>query len=100
MNVAQIILERPWVFDDNVHIYDRLNMYLFEHEGKKVKLFPSQPKNNVAEKKSVAAKQTKISLISAKGIDREMTKKKLIIILTVREVPKKSVTRFLVRSPP
>jgi len=45
---------------------------LFLHEHKKVKLLSSQSKNNVAEKKSVAVKQTKISLISAKDIDCEI----------------------------
>jgi len=63
-------------------------MCLFEHEDKKVKLLPSQSKNNVTEKKSVAVKQIKINLVSAKDIDREMTKRKLIIILTAWEVPK------------
>jgi len=28
MNVGQIILERPWLFDNNVHIYGRSNMRL------------------------------------------------------------------------
>ena len=58
----------------------------------KVKLLTSQPKNNVAEKKPVAVKQTKNSLISAKEIDHEMTKGNPIISLTAREVPKGSVT--------
>ena len=74
MNVDQIILGRPWIFDIDVHIYDHSNMCLFEHESEKVKLLPSQPKNNVAEKKPVAVKQIKISLICAKKIDHEMTK--------------------------
>ena len=91
MDVDQIILGRPWLFDNDVHIYDRSNMCLFEHEGKKVKLLPSQPKNIITEKKSVAVKQTKISLISAKDIDREMTKGKPVIILTAREIPKESI---------
>ena len=57
-----------------------------------VKLLPSQPKNNVAKKKLVTAKQAKISFINAKKIDREMTKGNRIILLTTREVPKESVT--------
>jgi len=75
MDVGQIILGRPWIFY-NDHIYGRSNMCLFEHECKKVKLLPSQPKNNITEKKPVVAKQTKISLISAKDFDCEMTKGK------------------------
>ena len=92
MDVGQIILGRPWLFDNDVHIYGRLNMWFFEHKGKKVKLLPSQPKNNVVEQKSVAVKQTKIRLISAKDIGCEMTKGKSAVILTAQEVPKKSVT--------
>ena len=92
MDVGQIILGRPWIFNNDGHIYGHSNMCLFEHEGKKVKLLPSKPKYNITEKKSVAAKQAKISLISAKDIDHEMTKKKLIIILIAREVPKESIT--------
>ena len=92
MDVSQIILGRPWIFDNNVHIYGCSNMYLFEHEGKKVKLFLSKAKNNVAEKKPVAVKQTKLSLIGAKKIDHKMTKGNPIIFLTAREVPKESVT--------
>ena len=75
-------------------------MCRFEHKGKKVKLLPSQPKNNISEKKPVASKETKISLINAKDIDREMTKGKPVIILTAREIPKESVTSCIVRSPP
>ena len=66
-------------------------MCLFKHEGKKVNLLPSQTKNNVAEKKSVVAKQIKINLISTKDINRELTKGKPIIILTAREVPEESI---------
>ena len=71
MDVGQIILKRPWIFDIDVYIYGCLNMWLFEHEGK---LLPSKPKNNFVEKKHVAVKQIKISVIVAKEIDYEMTK--------------------------
>jgi len=47
MDVRQIILRRPWLFDNDVHIHSSSNMCLFEYEGKKVKLLPSQLKNNV-----------------------------------------------------
>ena len=70
MDVGQTILRRPWIFDNDVHIYGRSNMCLFEHEGKKVKLLPSQPKNNIAEKNSVTAKQTKTSLMQRTSIAR------------------------------
>ena len=40
MNVGQIILGRPGLFDNDVHIYGRSNMCFFEHEGKKVRVLP------------------------------------------------------------
>ncbi|KAI0505091.1 hypothetical protein KFK09_016048 [Dendrobium nobile] len=43
MNVGQILLGCPWLFDNDVHIYGRSNICVFEHEGKKIKLLPSQP---------------------------------------------------------
>ncbi|XP_020673915.2 uncharacterized protein LOC110093384 [Dendrobium catenatum] len=44
MNVGQILLGRPWLFDNDVHISGRSNICVFEHDGKKIKLFPSQPR--------------------------------------------------------
>jgi len=38
MNVGQIILGRPWLYDNDVAIHGRSNMCRFEHEGKKIKL--------------------------------------------------------------
>ena len=72
---------------------------LFEHEGTKVELLPSQTKNNIAEKKQVTAKQTKISLMSTKDIDRDMTIGKPIIILTLKKSLKSRSPQFPLRSP-
>ena len=44
LNVGQVIIGRPWLFDKNVTIYGRSNMCQFEHEGKQIKLLPLRPK--------------------------------------------------------
>jgi len=44
MNVGQVILGRPWLFDKNITIYGRSNMCQFKHEGKQIKLLPLRPK--------------------------------------------------------
>jgi len=44
MNVGQVILGRPWLFDKNVIIYGRSNMCQFEYEGKKIKILPLRSK--------------------------------------------------------
>ena len=43
MDVGQIIVGRPWLYDNDVTIHSRSNMYRFEHEGKKIKLTPYRP---------------------------------------------------------
>ena len=40
MDVGQIILRRLWLYDNDVTIHSRSNMYRFEHEGKRIKLTP------------------------------------------------------------
>jgi len=42
MNVGQIIIGRPWLYD-NATIHDRSNMCRFEQEGKKIKLTLYRP---------------------------------------------------------
>ncbi|XP_072993886.1 LOW QUALITY PROTEIN: uncharacterized protein [Typha latifolia] len=87
MDVGQIILRRPWLFDNDVHIYGRSNIYMFEHEGKKIKILPSQPRGGKMEKKSDPIhSDNKVSLISARGIEREMSKGTPILILAAREI--------------
>jgi len=44
INVGQVILGRPWLFDKNITIYSRSNMCQFEHEDKHIKLLPLRPK--------------------------------------------------------
>jgi len=55
MDVGQIILGRPWLYDNDVTIHGRSNMCQFEYEGKKIKLTPyrfivKKPKLNAPKK--------------------------------------------------
>ena len=40
MDVGQIILRQPWLYDNDITIHGRSNMCQFEHESKKIKLTP------------------------------------------------------------
>ncbi|XP_020250396.1 uncharacterized protein LOC109827789, partial [Asparagus officinalis] len=87
MDVGQVILGRPWLFDNDVHIFGRSNMLLFEHDGKKVKILPVQPKGN--DKKPDPNKFSQgVNLIGAKEIDRELSNGAPIFALAAREAPK------------
>ena len=93
MDMGHVILGRPWLYDQDVTIYGRSNMCQFEHEGKKIKLFHYQPKNEQAEQKSVAAKKpNNFSLINEKAFSQAVEKGVPFMILTTREVTKESST--------
>jgi len=55
INVGQVILGRPWLFDKIVTIYGRSNMCQFEHEGKQIKLVPLRPKTGQPQQTSTLA---------------------------------------------
>ncbi|XP_020697995.2 uncharacterized protein LOC110110733 [Dendrobium catenatum] len=87
MDVGQIILGRPWLFDNDVHIYGRMNTCVFEHSGKKIKLMPSQPKPPKTEAKPVSAKHSKgLHLLTAKEVETEITQGAPMYALVAREV--------------
>ena len=75
------------MYENDVIIYGRSNMYQFEHEGKKIKLVPCQPKIELDEQKPVATKTTKcICLINAKAFSQEVEKRASFMILITKEV--------------
>ena len=85
MYVGQIILGRSWLYDNDVIIHGRSNMYQFEHVGKEIKLILYQsitkkPKLN-APKKSKG-----VNLISVTEFDQELKNDAPCMILTAREV--------------
>ncbi|XP_020687617.1 uncharacterized protein LOC110103305 [Dendrobium catenatum] len=87
MDVGQIILGRSWLFDNDVHIYGRSNTCVFEHNGKKIKLIPSQPKPPKTKAKPTPAKQSKgLHLLTAKEVEDEITQGAPMYALVAREV--------------
>jgi len=87
MDVGQIILGRPWLYDNDVTIHGRSNMCQFEHDSKKIKLTPYRP---IAKKpKFNASKKSKgVNLISVTELKQELKNGAPIHVLTVREVIK------------
>jgi len=58
MDVGQVILGRPWLFDKTVTIYSRSNMCQFEHEGKRIKLLFLRPKTGQLKQTSTLVNST------------------------------------------
>ena len=75
MNVGHVILGRPWLYEKDVTIYGQSNMCQFEHEDKKIKLSPREPKVEPSEHKPAAAKRPYIiNLITAKAFSQDVRK--------------------------
>ncbi|XP_020675530.1 uncharacterized protein LOC110094605 [Dendrobium catenatum] len=72
MDVGQILLGRPWIFDNDVHIYGRSNTCMFEHAGQKIKLLPSQPRVKDDSKCNPVKSKKGLNLITAKVLDSEI----------------------------
>ncbi|PKU75292.1 hypothetical protein MA16_Dca019338 [Dendrobium catenatum] len=87
MDVGQIILGRPWLFDNDVHIYGRSNTCVFEHEGKKIKLLPTQPKSTKEEVKPNSLKpNSSLNLLTAKDLSMELETGAPLYALVAREI--------------
>ena len=75
IDMGQIILGRPWLFDKDATINNRFNMCQFLHKGKKIKLLSLRLKFRQPEQTPTALKKTKgTNLISAKVLDQKLKK--------------------------
>ena len=45
MDVAHVLLGRPWLYDINVTNFGKDNIYLFKYKGKNIILRPAKPKD-------------------------------------------------------
>ena len=70
MGVSSIILGRPWLYDHDAILYGRSNSYSFTHNGKKIMINFSLPKDNI-KRGSIHLKDKKqgMNLISAKELE-------------------------------
>jgi len=59
MDVCHVILGRPWLFDMDVTLCGKSNIWTFNREGQQIKLISSQPKFKQDKKKSVDTRKEK-----------------------------------------
>ena len=88
MGVSSIILGRPWLYDHDATLYGKSNSYAFIYLGKKVIINPSQPKDY--KKKGTSGPKDKKSglyLISAKDLNREVSRGSPIWMLAAKDSP-------------
>ena len=88
MGMSSIILGRPWLYDHDATLYEKSNSCAFIYLGKKIIINPSQPKDN--KKKGTSGpkeKKSGLHLISAKDLDREVSRGSPIWMLAAKDSP-------------
>ena len=90
MDVSHILLGRPWLYDRSVTHYGRHNTYVFTHNGKKITLLPSRPRETVksdAKANSVPTQPIKsLHFLKRKEFETCALESKVVYMLVAREV--------------
>ncbi|VVA38897.1 PREDICTED: reverse mRNAase, partial [Prunus dulcis] len=94
MNVAHVLLGRPWLYDHRVQNCGRENTYTFQHEGKSITLRPANPaikptKTNIT---TSSPSQTgkvsgpQLALLSYGEFEKESLETGVVFALVIKEI--------------
>ncbi|XP_058087529.1 uncharacterized protein LOC131234614 [Magnolia sinica] len=93
---CHIILGRPWLYDGDVTIFGRSNMYTFMHEGMKIKINPLPPKSHMDKVRDVKTSESRkdvrksiqksLHIINAKEFEKETEDDSTVYALMAGEV--------------
>lgn len=89
MDVAKILLGRPWIYDHDVTHYGKNNTYVFRHNGKTMTLMPIRPKEVTSGKTKEAPKPRGQSLVilTRKKFEEESQDSGVVYAVVARAVP-------------
>lgn len=100
MDVAHILLGRPWLYDHDITRFGRSNTYVFMHGGKKMVLKPVQPKPPAKSNTKGASKPKELiktlHLLAKKQFEHESKSVGIIyalVAIEVRDAPVSKVPR-------
>ncbi|PKA46808.1 hypothetical protein AXF42_Ash015702 [Apostasia shenzhenica] len=86
MNIAHVLLGRPWLYDRDVIHYGRSNTYVFTFKGKKVKLNPAKSLKLKSIETSAPLEQKKsLHILSSHKFDQEIKKEAISYALVLCE---------------
>ncbi|PKA62667.1 hypothetical protein AXF42_Ash012254 [Apostasia shenzhenica] len=86
MNIAHVLLGRPWLYDRDVIHYGRSNTYVFTFKGKKVKLNPAKSLKLKSKESSAPLEQKKsLHILSSHKFEQEIKSEAISYALVVRE---------------
>ncbi|PKA64796.1 hypothetical protein AXF42_Ash016827 [Apostasia shenzhenica] len=89
MNIAHVLLGRPWLYDRDMIHYGRSNTYVFTFKGKKMKLNPANPKEplklRIRESSAPLEQKKSLHILSSHKFEQEIKNEAISYALVVRE---------------
>ncbi|KAJ0967944.1 hypothetical protein J5N97_024861 [Dioscorea zingiberensis] len=95
MDIAHILLGRPWLYDLDVTHHGRANTYVFMHKGKSIMLTPARPKsrNEPPKASPIHVAKKPLTLLTPKAFAQESTSSGILFALvTTMTSPTSSLT--------
>ena len=71
MDVAHVLLGRPWLYDLNVTNFGKDNIYSFKYKGKNIILRPSKPKGCNGKHDISKLREQDFHILKCKKFERE-----------------------------
>ena len=90
MDVAHVILGRPWLYDLNVTNFGRDKIYSFKCKGKNIILRHAKPKGCIGKRDISKLHGLNLHISKCKKFERERIETGMCLVLVAKEVPSDS----------
>ena len=90
MDVAHVLLGRPWFYDLNVTNFGKDNIYSFKYKGKNIILRPAKPKVCIGKRDISKLLERNLHILKCKQFEREEFETGMCLALVAKEVPSDS----------
>ena len=91
MDVAHVLLGRPWLYDLNVTNFGKDNIYSFKYKGKNIILRPAKPKVCIGKRDISKLPERNLHILKYKQFEREGFETGMCLALVAKEVPSDSL---------
>ena len=91
MDIAHVLLGRPWLYDLNVTNFGKDNIYLFKYKGKNIILKPVKPKGWNGKRDISKLLEQNFHILKCKKFEREGIGTGMCLALVAKEVPSDSL---------
>ena len=87
MDVAYVLLGRPWFYDLNVTNFGKDNIYSFKYKDKNIILRPAKPKDCNGKRNISKLRERNLHILKCKKFEREGFESGMCLVLVAKKVP-------------